>query len=230
MKKYVKSDSGDFSNIQWKSQPCTIHGLNQPSMYYTKDLGDGYYATVRPEYRKKIDVVVWVALIYKVNELQYFESFETSYDAKDWVDYESYDMCIKSVTASTKPVCASSDDKWTVSDWLGWFDFGYEWSDEPNSEGETGWAFVDYQNVYLGDIADERYDDPRDMIGRIADGSSYWIDYIDQDLEDEYGYSGDNSLEDEYEFAKSNPEIHESITQLIYYALHPEELIVDQKK
>lgn len=123
-----------------------------------------------------------------------------------------------------------SDNPWTVSDWLGWFDFGYEWSDEPNSEGETGWAFVDYQGVYLGEISDERYDDPRDMIGRIADGSVYWIDYIDQDLKDEYGYSGDTSLEDEYEFAKNNPEISDVMTQLIYYAIHPDELIVDQKK
>jgi hypothetical protein len=200
-------------------------------MYYTKDLGDGYYATVRPEYRKKIDVVVWVALIYKVNELQYFESFETAYDAKDWVDYESYDMCIKSVTAATEPVCAASDDKWTISDWLGWFDFGYEWSDEPNSEGETGWAFVDYQGVYLGDIADERYDDPRDMIDRISEGSSYWIDYIDFDLQDEYGYDGPDSLPDEYEWAEANlKEENPIMVKLIYYALHPEELTVDKTK
>lgn len=124
----------------------------------------------------------------------------------------------------------SDSDKWTVSDWLGWFDFGYEWSDEPNSEGETGWAFVDYQSAYLGSIGDERYDDPRDMIGRIAPSSIYWMDYIDQDLEDEYGYSGDNSLEDEYEFAKNNPEVGDAVVKLIYYALHPEELVVDQSK
>lgn len=124
----------------------------------------------------------------------------------------------------------SNSDNWTISDWLGWFDFGYEWSDEPNSEGEIGWAFVDYQGAYLGDIADERYDDPRDMIGRIADESVYWLDYIDQDLEDEFGYTGNESLQDEYEFAKSNPEIDESMVKLIYYAIHPEELVVDKSK
>lgn len=100
MKKYIKSATGDYSGIQWKSQPCTIPALNQSYMYYTKDLGDGYYATVKPEYRKKIDVVVWIALIYKVNELQGFESFETAYDAKDWVDYEAYDLLIKDVAAN----------------------------------------------------------------------------------------------------------------------------------
>lgn len=125
----------------------------------------------------------------------------------------------------------SNSDKWTISDWLGWFDFGYEWSDEPNSEGETGWAFVDYQGVYLGEISDERYDDPRDMIGRIAPGSVYWIDYIDQDLEDEYGYEGPDDLESEYNWAKENLQDENPwMVKLIYYAIHPEELIVDQTK
>ena len=118
-----------------------------------------------------------------------------------------------------------NSNNWTVSDWLGW----YEWSDEPNSEGETGWAYVDYQGAYLGDISDERYDDPRDMINRIAD-SVYWSDYIDEDIEDTYGYSGDSSLEDEYEFVKNNPEIDDSISKLIYYALNPKELTVDKTK
>ncbi len=128
-----------------------------------------------------------------------------------------------------KYIKSSSDSSgWTVSDWLEVFDFGYEWTDEPNSEGEIGYAFVDFQGVYLGDISDERYEDPRDMIGRIADGSIYWMDYIDNDLEDEYGYSGDNSLEDEYKFAKEHN--LEFQADLIYYALHPEELIVDQTK
>lgn len=122
----------------------------------------------------------------------------------------------------------SDSDNWTVSDWLEWFDFGYEWSDEPNSEGETGWAFIDYQHVYLGDIADERYEDPRDMIERIADGSIYWMDYIDDDLENEYGYSGDGSLEDEYKFAQERG--LGGVSKLIYYAIHPEELIVDKTK
>lgn len=100
MKKYVKGGTGDFSNIQWKCLPCTIHGLTQPSMYYTKDLGNGYYATITPEYRKNIDVVVWLARIYEVNRLCDYESFETSYDAQDWVDYEAYERCIKSIRAS----------------------------------------------------------------------------------------------------------------------------------
>lgn len=128
-----------------------------------------------------------------------------------------------------KYIKSNSDfDKWTVSDWLGWFDFGYEWSDEPNSEGKIGWAFIDYQNAYLGDIADERYDDPRDMVDRIAKGSSYWIDYIDQDLDDTYGYEGDYTLEDEFNFAQAND--IEGFIELTYYAIHPEELIVDEKR
>jgi hypothetical protein len=126
---------------------------------------------------------------------------------------------------------STDNETWSVSDWLDWFDFGYEWSDEPNSEGEIGWAFVDYQGVYLGDIADERYDDPRDMIGRIADGSIYWMDYIDHDLEDEYGYTGPEDLKSEYDWAKENlQEISPALVQLIYYALHPEELTVDIEK
>ena len=118
-------------------------------------------------------------------------------------------------------------DKMSVGEWLEIFDFGYEWTDEPNSEGETGYAFVDFQHVYLGNIADERYDDPRDMIDRIADGSIYWMDYIDADLEDEYGYEGDCSLQDEYQFVLNKFGEDHYYTKLLYYALHPEELTVD---
>lgn len=118
-------------------------------------------------------------------------------------------------------------NKMSVAEWLETFDFGYEWTDEPNSEGEVGYAFVDFQHVYLGDIADERYEDPRDMIERIADGSIYWMDYIDADLEDEYGYSGNGSLEDEYQFCLERFGEDAWYTQLIYYALHPEELSLE---
>ena len=115
----------------------------------------------------------------------------------------------------------------SVAEWLELFDFGYEWTDEPNSEGETGYAFVDYQGVYLGDIGDERYEDPRDMIGRIADGSIYWPDYIENDLEEEYGYDGDYTLEDEYRFCLDTFGEDNYTTQILYYAIHPEELIVE---
>ena len=115
----------------------------------------------------------------------------------------------------------------TLSDWLAFFDFGYEWTDEPNSEGEIGYAFVDFQDVYLGDIDDERYDDPIDMVGRIADGSIYWADYIEEYLENEYEYSGDNSLEDEYRFALQQFGEDDYYTKIIYYAIHPEELSLE---
>lgn len=115
----------------------------------------------------------------------------------------------------------------TLSDWLGYFDFGYDWTDEPNEDGEVGYEFIDYQGAYLGDISEERYYDPLDMVSRIADGSSYWIDYIEQDLQDEYEYEGDESLEDEYQFALEVLGEDDLETQIIYYALHPEELIVE---
>lgn len=60
---------------------------------------------------------------------------------------------------------------------------------------------------------------------------SDWIDYIDQDLEDEYGYTGPDDLKSEYDWAKENlQEISPALVQLIYYALHPEELTVDIEK
>ena len=204
MKTYIKSDSGDYSDIQWKSQPCTIHGLNQPSWYYTKDLGDGYYATVRPEYRKKIDVVVWVALIYKVNELQGFESFETAYDAKDWVDYEAYDLLIKDVTASTKPVCATSseDELQTAIDYINqyrWREFG---DDEPELTKADDLSKIGIMFTTAEEEDDGAYKELQVDVDLLNPSIKYYVDYtlvgeekfqnlsdmIKNELSQEYGF------------------------------------------
>lgn len=208
MKKYVKSDSEDFSTIQWKSQPCTISGLNQPSMYYTKDLGNGYYATVKPEYRKKIDMVVWVASIYEVNRLCGFESFETAYDAKDWVDYESYDLCIKSVTATTSIVCdtSSEDELQTALDYINqycWREFDedapeltksddlsaigimYTTADETDDNYKQLQVTVDLINPAIRYYVTD-YDGKEQLVGE--EKFNNLRDLIDNELSMEYGF------------------------------------------
>jgi len=114
----------------------------------------------------------------------------------------------------------------TLNEWLDTFDFGYEWTDEPGEDGDTGYRLIDYQGANLGNIEGERFDDPLNMVVRIADGI-YWPDYVEADLEDN-GYDGDYSLEDEYQFTLDHPEIYgDNGYELIYYAIHPEQLIVE---
>ena len=116
----------------------------------------------------------------------------------------------------------------TLNDWLEFFDFGYEYTNEPNSEGDVGYSFIDFQNVYLGDIDDERYDDPLGMVDRIVD-SIYWDDYIVEDLE-YHGYVGNYTLEDMYQFTLDHPEIYgNNGLYVLYYAMHPERLVIDVK-
>lgn len=103
------------------------------------------------------------------------------------------------------------DNRWTFEDCLNYFDFSYE-------KDVDGYAFIDCQGAYLGNIGIERYHDPVDMISRLVDGV-YGSDYLfDDDILEAYNCETIEEYVDRY----GNDKEHED--GILYYCLHPEEL------
>ena len=95
---YVRASS-DFSAIPWKEQPTTlmVDGNEKHYLYWSKDLGNGYYADIKPSCRG-IDDILWEATITKYSNsgkhyICGFATFDNAYDAQEWVDKEG-DMYI----------------------------------------------------------------------------------------------------------------------------------------
>ena len=96
---YVKASSEvtDFSTIPWKEQPTSLRigGNDAHYMCYSKDLGNGYYADVKPRYNNAWGEIIWQATISDYsNPTEHhicgFATFDNSYDATQWVDYDGY--------------------------------------------------------------------------------------------------------------------------------------------
>lgn len=96
----------------------------------------------------------------------------------------------------------------TFEELLGFFDFSYDKDDE-------GYLFIDLQGAYLGNIAEERYTNPLDMITRLF-GGIYGDDYI--------------MNEEEFDECETDEEVIEKFGNdkenypYLYYCLHPTEL------
>lgn len=92
---------------------------------------------------------------------------------------------------------------------LGYFDFSYD-------KDEKGYLFIDLQEAYLGNIVEERYTKPLDMVERLFD-SIYGDDYI-------------FSNEEEFDNCETHEEVIEKFGNdkecfpYLYYCLHPTEL------
>lgn len=99
----------------------------------------------------------------------------------------------------------------TFKELLNFFDFDYELKPD-------GYAFIDLQGAYLGDIDDERYYDAISMVERLVE-SSYGDDYLFSDEElNEYDCETVEEFIEKYGNDKSK------VDGYTYYSLHPEEL------
>lgn len=97
----------------------------------------------------------------------------------------------------------------TLREFTEFFDFDYEL--------ENGkYKLIDLLKVNFGNIEDEIFDTAADVIQCFVD-SIYYPDYIERDLEEEYGYNGDYTLEDEYNFFKENSISYVDILEMMMY-------------
>ena len=107
----------------------------------------------------------------------------------------------------------------TLSEFTDFFDFSC-------SKDKDGYYLIDNQGADLGKICSERFNEPWEVVERF-NGSIYEPDYITDDLEDEYGYTGDYSREDLYNFAKENAI---SYANILYVMMDPKSIIDDVKE
>lgn len=89
----------------------------------------------------------------------------------------------------------------TLREFLNFFDFDYK--TKVNEDNELVYMFIDLHGDNLGGICFEEYYKPSLLVERIA-CSIYWSEFIERDLEEEFGYNGNYSLEDEYVFCKEH--------------------------
>ena len=94
MKKYIKASWGSWVSSwdSWDKSTIDLYFDNETHTLpvYERSIGDtGYSAQICPEYIEKIDVFGWrVNLFFNGEFAKRLELFETSYDAKDFVDSE----------------------------------------------------------------------------------------------------------------------------------------------
>lgn len=100
---YVKAST------DWQEKAVKVRSDRKPTFHkaFTKDLGDGYFAEVVPEYQHNKNVVTWVASIYKDGHIDRFDSFSTESDAKQYAD--SFVMASTSSKYPTVTVCLNAN-------------------------------------------------------------------------------------------------------------------------
>ena len=121
----------------------------------------------------------------------------------------------------------SDNKKPTFDELLEFFDFSYK-------QYPDGYGLIDEQEANLGNIEDERFSHPSDLINRIVNGI-YWDDYLEGSMNEEE--LDKFACEDFAEFwTKCGDNVNFYPDSNIYYYLqHPEETegypeILDEKK
>ena len=86
MIRYIKATT----KPEWFVTPVRllIDGEVEDWNSYSRDLKDGWAATVYPSYNPRSEQISWVVTISKGEENRKLESFEVSYEAQDFVDNE----------------------------------------------------------------------------------------------------------------------------------------------
>ena len=188
MKKFTKRPiKASADGWQETDYSIFVDGEKQLVSKYTKEY-DGYRIMILPEYNRKNDTLSYLVILFEGNnEPRKLESFETSYDAKDYADNEVYDMYVKSINSSRRPapkkrtIKASEAEKPVVM----YFDGKKVYEGDINDiystivelckDEKNNQIFMEYLN---------QFGDPFDFDGTPEDTAETFAAWVGQDFDD----------------------------------------------
>lgn len=98
----------------------------------------------------------------------------------------------------------------TLREFLEAFEFGYTTEVRGN---RTVYKLFDYLGVNLGGINQEKFDSIEDIVDRLG---IYYHDYIFTELEEEFGYDGEEYYPDILKWLESYPEDGDKYVSILY--------------
>lgn len=174
-KKFAKSSKAG----NWRAEDVTIEMDDGQSTWnkYIKDY-DGYKIEVVPVYNQKYDQIDWTVYLYRNGKtVQKLEVFETPYDARDFADYEVYDLYIEGVpTYKNKRSRRVTESDSDILDKLGITEkelqIVKDFCDNGNANEEIGFESPKYGMVMITDIFRDEEGDP--VFNTIEQAADYY--------------------------------------------------------